>query len=423
MSVVARRALGGAVLLGAVLAVWLLWKRPDPFASRQTVAAYFTDADGLAPIGDDVRVAGVPVGKVTGVARAGSLARVTMTVSGVGTIRRDATAALRPRLMFEGTAYLALTLGSSAAPPLGDRVLPAAQTSTYVPFDDTLSVLDPRGRSDVRTLAATSAALSRGSAPQDIRDTLAAAPALTGDAALAARAALGTDGIELGQAVSSLARVSSAAAAQAPALGSLLASAQSTLGAAAQAGGGAALQRSVAELPTAVSSLRTGAGSARGLVDRAGTLVGQLQPATGPLKPTIDAVRPLLRSATPTLGALSPALAEADTILRGAMAGAAPAIGAINALEPTLDIYRDGLLSALQAPTDLGDPAYLAFLGLFAGGGGASRAFGVDGQGHFMRFGLRFLTGVGLPLPPCTLLTAVAPTLAGALESSGGCTP
>jgi hypothetical protein len=45
------------------------------------------------------------------------------------------------------------------------------------------------------------------------------------------------------------------------------------------------------------------------------------------------------------------------------------------------------------------------------------------GQGHFMRFGLRFLTGVGIPLPPCTLLGQVNQTLADELSSAGGCTP
>jgi hypothetical protein len=95
----------------------------------------------------------------------------------------------------------------------------------------------------------------------------------------------------------------------------------------------------------------------------------------------------------------------------------------MQALEPTLNIFHSTLITALQKQTDLGDPAYLAFLGLFAGGGGASAPFGVDGQGHFMRFGLRFLTGAGLPLPSCTLLSQAAPTLSTLLESLGGCTP
>jgi hypothetical protein len=40
-----------------------------------------------------------------------------------------------------------------------------------------------------------------------------------------------------------------------------------------------------------------------------------------------------------------------------------------------------------------------------------------------MRFGLRFLTGAGQPLPPCSLLERASPALAAQLENAGGCTP
>ena len=43
--------------------------------------------------------------------------------------------------------------------------------------------------------------------------------------------------------------------------------------------------------------------------------------------------------------------------------------------------------------------------------------------GHFMRFGLRFLTGFGAPTPPCALLELVNPDLAAALSAAGACTP
>ena len=133
-------------------------------------------------------------------------------------------------------------------------------------------------------------------------------------------------------------------------------------------------------------------------------------------------VRPLLRRAVPVLAQFEPVLRDAQTALTGATNGAGPVLSAIRALEPTLNIFQGTLLSALEQRTDLGDPAYLAFLGLFAGGGGASRSFGVDGQGHFMRFGLRFLTGVGQPLPPCSLLNKVSPLVGGLLSSQGACT-
>ena len=88
------------------------------FASETGYHATFTDASRLKA-GQDVRIAGVPVGKVTSVTRSGTQAQLTLSVdSSVGEIHRDATVALQPRMMFEGTAYVALTPGTPSAPPL-----------------------------------------------------------------------------------------------------------------------------------------------------------------------------------------------------------------------------------------------------------------------------------------------------------------
>jgi phospholipid/cholesterol/gamma-HCH transport system substrate-binding protein len=418
-----RRLIGLLALLAAVGLTVLLWQRPNPFVSHETVRADLRDANGLAPVGADVRVAGTPIGKVTAIERVGSLARLTLTLdSSVGVVHRDATAALRPRLMFEGTAYVELTPGSASAPALGSAVIPPTHTSTYVPFADVLSVLRARTRGDVQTLAATASNLLGTPAPGQLRATIAAAPRLTSDAAVVARAARGPHASELRDAVSSLSRVNAAAASESPALGASLGAAASTT-AALDTAGGQPLDRTIAALPGSASALASGAAAASDLVGRLQALMPRLQPGVAQLTPTLSVVRPLLRTAAPVLNGLPPVLSDAQTALAGAQQGGAPALRAITALQPTLDTLQGSLLTALEQPTALGTPAYLSFLGLFAGGGGASRPFGVNGQGHFMRFGLRFLTGVGLPLPPCTLLTKAAPTLAVALESLGGCTP
>jgi phospholipid/cholesterol/gamma-HCH transport system substrate-binding protein len=346
-----------------------------------------------------------------------------MSVDGsVGEVHRDATIALRPRLMFEGTAYVELTLGSPAAPALGDTVIPRAQTSTYVPLADAISVLQPRIRGDIRQLAQTAATLLSRPATGQLHDAISAAPSLTADAAVVARAARGPHATELRDAVASLSRVASAAASRSGALAASVGETAQTA-AALQSDSGQPLQRALAQLPATASALDGGARAASQLLERLRVLVGRLQPGVAQLTPTLAVARPLLRAAVPVLDSLDPVLGDARTALSGARSGAAPALQAIRALDPTLGIFQSTLLSALEQPTDLGTPAYLAFLGLFAGGGGASRPFGVDGQGHFMRFGLRFLTGVGQPLPPCALLAKVSPTLATALEATGVCTP
>jgi phospholipid/cholesterol/gamma-HCH transport system substrate-binding protein len=418
-----RRLLGLLTLVGMIGAVVLLWQRPDPFSSNETVRADLADASGLAAIGADVRVAGTPVGKVTAIDRVGAVARVTMSVdASAGEIHRDARIALRPRLLFEGTAYVQLTLGSPAAPALGNAVIPRRQTSTYVPFADAISVLQPRTRGDIHQLARTAATLLSPTASAQLRDAITATPQLARDAAVVAGAARGAHASELRDAIASLSQVTSAAASRSDALAAVLRETAPTA-AALGADAGWPLRQTLAQLPATDAALYVGARAASSLVERLRALVGKLQPGVQQLTPTLAVARPLLRAAVPVLDSLDPVLGDAQTALSGARSGASPALHAITALEPTLQIFQSTLLSALEQQTNLGTPAYLAFLGLFAGGGGASRPFGVDGQGHFMRFGLRFLTGVGQPLPPCALLAKVSPAVATALEAVGGCTP
>jgi hypothetical protein len=222
--------------------------------------------------------------------------------------------------------------------------------------------------------------------------------------------------------VRSFAGVAGTVASQSPALARGVDGASRTFAALGTAAG-TPLGQMLAELPGTAAQLDSGAGAASAIVGQLSGLVPRLEPGARRLAPTIAAARPLLRSAVPVLHAWRPLLADARRAVTGARRGAGPALAAVDAIDPTLRIFDNTLLGALEQKTDLGDPAYLAFLGLFAGGGGASRPFGVDGQGHFMRFGLRFLTGAGQPLPPCSLLDKVSGTIAKAVEGAGGCTP
>jgi ABC-type transporter Mla subunit MlaD len=418
-----RRALGLVVIIAAVVAVGLLWQRPDPWSNQVTVRVDVRDASGLAAIGADVRVAGVPVGRVSSLARAGRYARLTLTVSpSAGVVHRDATVALRPRLMFEGTAYVELMLGSPGAPPLGAHVIPPAQTSTYVPLSDAMSVLRAGTRTDVHELSASAGRLLSGAAPPQLHAVVAAAPGLLHDTAGVSAAARGAHRTELRAAVGSLGRVAGALAEQSTALAASLDSASRTTHA-AEVAAGAPLDATLTTLPQVVVDLRRGAGAGNAILGQLAPLIPRLDPGVRQLVPTLDAVRPLLRRAPLVERSFKGVLGDAARAVTGTRAGAAPALDAVHAVSPPLQTFRGSLLSALERPTDLGTPAYLAFLGLFAGGGGASRPFGIEGQGHFMRFGLRFLTGFGLPLPPCTLIAQVLPSLGSTLGAAGACTP
>ena len=424
MPVSRSRAVLGATLIASLLAAVLLaWRPPGLLTHSRSVQADFADASGLAPIGADVRVAGVPVGRVAGVRRVGDHARLTLTLDdGAPTVHRDARAALHPRLMFEGTAYVSLDPGSPSAPALAGAVIGLSHTSTPVSLQDVVGILGSRTRANIATISAGLAQSLSGSAPARISRLLGDAPDLLGAGGAVAEAARGPGGDELRHAVESLSAVTAALASQAPSLASSLGSTARTI-AALRTRSDRPIAASLAALAPTVAGLALAAGDAQEVLGRLRPLLPGLSAAATQLAPALAALSPLLRRTPGVLAALSPALRSAGAVA-AALPGAVPgASGAMHALAPTLRALSGSLLPALAARTDLGDPAYLAFLGLFAGGGGASSPFGVDGRGHFMRFGLRFLTGAGQPLPPCTLIDQAAPVLGAALAANGGCTP
>jgi phospholipid/cholesterol/gamma-HCH transport system substrate-binding protein len=417
-----RRLLGLAVVLGLLAAATLLWQRPDPLADHTTVRAIVDDASGLAPVGAEVRVAGTKVGVVEGRRRVGDDAELELRLDGdrVGEVHRDATAALRPRLAFEGTAYVDLTPGSPGAPALGGRPIPRAQTTTYVPLADVLTILDRDGS---RALQGTLAGLRdtlTAPAPDALGRTLRTAPGLTATLGRTARAARGPHAVELRGAVRGFAATARAVAAR-PADLPALTDDTATTARALQTAGGAPLDAALARLPATTRRLQTGGRALARTVRTLQPLARDLRPGARALTPALRTTRPLLRQASPTLRHATPVLADLRSGLDSARGAARPTRQVLHALTPTLNTLDGSLLGALERKTTLGTPAYVAFLGLFAGGGGASAPF--DQDGHFMRFGFRFLTGLGLPLPPCALLQSAAPAVGQVLESAGACTP
>lgn len=426
------RALGAVIVAVAAGAVLFAYAGPDPFDDRETVRAEFADASGIGVVGQDVRVAGVPVGEITDVERSGDVAVVTMKVdSSVGTVEDDATAELRPNLPFEGTAHVELSPGSPNAGPLGDHRIGVERTRSYVPIDEALRAFDPDVRAALQTSVDELAGVLSTEGQAGLRQALRDSPSMLSDLAPAAAAAGGSNGDELAGAVRGLAATSDELAAHAERIAPLLDDADRTL-AALERDGSAPLDQTLAALPETLDRLRTGGAALESIVARLDPLARQLEPGLAALAPTLAEATPLLERAGPVLAATTPLVADLRAALGSGAEGAEPAGSVLAKLNPTLALLDSSLLPALHQRTDeLGIPAYVSFLNLFGGGGGASRPFQTEANttpltpetGHFMRFGLRFLTGVGMPLPPCGLLSKANPDLAAALSQAGGCTP
>jgi phospholipid/cholesterol/gamma-HCH transport system substrate-binding protein len=148
--------LGVIALAVITVLVFLGVTKSIPFKSHYELRAAFTSSNNIRP-GSPVRIAGVQVGKVTGVQRAskaGEGAILTMRIDDKGRpVHADATAKIRPRIFLEGNFFVDLTAGTPTAPELKDgATIPVQQTATPVQLDEVLTALQSDTRDDLKTL-------------------------------------------------------------------------------------------------------------------------------------------------------------------------------------------------------------------------------------------------------------------------------
>jgi phospholipid/cholesterol/gamma-HCH transport system substrate-binding protein len=140
-------------LVVAAVASWMVFVtlRREVTGPTNTYSAIFTDVSGLHP-GDDVRVAGVRVGRVDGVDLEGTLAKVSFRVQREQVLYHDTIAAVIYQNII-GQRYLGLSGGTSGdRTPLADRSqIPLERTRpsfdiSYLlnGFEPLVALLDPR---------------------------------------------------------------------------------------------------------------------------------------------------------------------------------------------------------------------------------------------------------------------------------------
>jgi virulence factor Mce-like protein len=130
--------------------------KQNPFANPYELHAVFDSTNRLQER-SPVRIAGVNVGKVTGVESLGDgsgKARVTMEIQDEGLpIREDAELKVRSRLFLEGNYFVDLHPGRPGSPELhsGSTIGPA-QTAAPVQYLQLLTVLQTETREDLQRL-------------------------------------------------------------------------------------------------------------------------------------------------------------------------------------------------------------------------------------------------------------------------------
>lgn len=164
----------------ATAVTWLVYAtlRRDVSGSTTPYAAMFTDVYGLR-VGDDVRMAGVRVGRVENIELAGKLAKVSFIVQNDQRVYGNTVASVTYQNII-GQRYLGLSLGETGSrtqlPPRS--VIPVQQTDPSFDvgkllngFEPLFSLLNPKQADDLTKGVIQSLSGDRASIPQLVEQT------------------------------------------------------------------------------------------------------------------------------------------------------------------------------------------------------------------------------------------------------------
>jgi phospholipid/cholesterol/gamma-HCH transport system substrate-binding protein len=142
---------GVIFMIVLAIVVYFGFTKHVPFKHGYRLNAEFNTAVDIAPK-SPVRIAGVPVGKVSSIRRVGNTGLVTMEIESRGLpIHADATLKIRPRIFLEGNFFVELQPGSPAARTLSSgATIPVTQTSDPVQLDQVLDALKTDTRANLQ---------------------------------------------------------------------------------------------------------------------------------------------------------------------------------------------------------------------------------------------------------------------------------
>src|SRR5215211_6813724 len=149
---------GLIALVVILIATFFAFTKDIPFTRPFELKATFENSPPIQK-NQAVRIAGVDVGKVSGVEPVGGdspAVVVTMKLKDDALpIHKDATVKVRPRIFFEGNNFFDIRPGTPSSPELesGDTI-PASQTSAPVQLDQVLGTLQTNTRENLRKLLA-----------------------------------------------------------------------------------------------------------------------------------------------------------------------------------------------------------------------------------------------------------------------------
>jgi phospholipid/cholesterol/gamma-HCH transport system substrate-binding protein len=432
-----------AGLLGiiAIIAISYLayTKFANPFSTQYTVQAVFSNANGVGP-DSLVRIAGINVGKVTGVSTAPGCtnrpsaisncqaASVTMQIDDMGLpLHKDATFAIRPRIFLEGNFFVDVRPGSPSAPTVPNGyTFPIQQGTEPVQLDQVLTSLQAGTRRNLQILLKEYGTAVKQAGPSYNNSIQFWLPAYQ-YSAIVAHDALGIQPHDLSGWIAQMGTVSGALDAHPQNLQSLITDFNTT--AAAFARQNVNLQNAVGELPRTLNA--------------ATPAFNALNAAFPPLRALSRALLPGVQSTGPMVDASLPFITQLRYLvqkpeLRGLTADLSPTIPALARLtQGTIPLMQNGVRPASSCAANviypwsqltLNDPnfnasngfpprkAFIEAVDYLPGLAGESRDF--DANGPYIRvlgtggtFTYSLQPGLfGQSLAPITSLNPVPPT-------------
>lgn len=385
-------AITALMVIALVAVTFYAFNQGLPFVHRFTVGAVVSNSVNVRS-GDPVRIAGIDVGEVTGVAPDGDATRISFSLDANGLpVHRNATVRIRDRLFLEGSYYLDLDPGTPSAPSLRDGgTIPLAQTSSPVQFFQVLSTFDLAARADLTSMLRS---LSVGLGPDHrlaasgaagLREVTASLKPVLSDTAQVARALRGTQPGDVARLLDSASQVTGTLGENAPQLAGLVTGLARTSAALAASDG--ALGQSISGLD---ATLRAAPPALRA-IDTALAPVTRLARV---LRPSLTVAPPILRRLNATVAQLAAVLAPAQrtellTALRATFSQLPTVLTQLGRAFPVgrqvTDCLRTHITPLLKETVpdgrlSTGKPVWQDFVHFLPGVAGASSAFDANGS-------------------------------------------
>ena len=303
------------LVVGVAITVTILGKQVGTLPwddDRRTVRAEFAQAVAVnLSKRQDVRVAGVPVGRITDVEPTSQgTAVVSLSVDRDVPVYRDATAAMRPMNPLN-EMYVDIDPGTAKAGALGERTIPSRQTTTPTQADQILAHLDSRTQAALTNLLAESQ-VGLANAETDLPAGLAAADGTVKDLQPVAEA-LAQRRDKIATLVTSLSQITDVVGTNDARLADLLDSTQKVLGTTAEQDDD--VRTSLNKLPKVTHDLNAAMSSTSDLTQELNPVLRNLGRSSDELPKALDRVDGLVDTAGGTLPKIRPVVKEARPVV------------------------------------------------------------------------------------------------------------